>query len=34
LKFVLVVFTENTAKERDIIPTVAEKVLDNLGKIK
>ncbi len=34
LKFVLVVFTENTAKERDIIPTIAEKVLDNLGKIK
>jgi beta-lactamase class A len=34
LKFVLVVFTENTAKERDIIPTVAEKVLENFGKIK
>jgi len=34
LKFVLVVFTENTAKERDIIPTVAEKVIVNLGKIK
>jgi beta-lactamase class A len=34
LKFVLVVYTENTAKERDIIPTVAEKVLENFGKIK
>ncbi|HXH70992.1 MAG TPA: serine hydrolase [Pyrinomonadaceae bacterium] len=34
LKFVLVVFTENMAKERDIIPTIAKKVLDNLGKIK
>ena len=34
LKFVLVVFTENFANERNIIPTVAEKVLDNLGKIK
>jgi beta-lactamase class A len=34
LKFVLVVFTENTANERDIIPSVAEKVLNNLGKIK
>jgi beta-lactamase class A len=34
LKFVLVVFTENVANERDIIPTIAEKVLDNLGKIK
>jgi beta-lactamase class A len=32
LKFVLVVFTENFANERDIIPTVAEKVLDSLGK--
>jgi beta-lactamase class A len=34
LKFVLVVFTENFATERNIIPTIAEKVLDNLGKIK
>jgi len=34
LKFVIVVFTENFATERDIIPTIAEKVLDNLGKIK
>ena len=29
LKFVLVVFTENVANERDIIPAVAEKVLVN-----
>jgi beta-lactamase class A len=34
LKFVLVVFTEKFATERNIIPTIAEKVLDNLGKIK
>lgn len=34
LKFVLVVFTEKFAGERDIIPTIAGKVLDNLGKIK
>jgi len=34
LKFVLVVFTENFATERNIIPSIAEKVLDNLGKIK
>lgn len=34
LKFVLVVFTEKFANERDIIPSIAEKVLDNLGKIK
>jgi len=33
-KFVLVVFTENTANERDIIPTVARKVLENIGRIK
>jgi len=33
-KFVLVVFTENLAAERDIIPTIAEKILDGLGKIK
>lgn len=34
LKFVIVVFTENFATERDIIPTIAERVLENLGKIK
>ena len=34
LKFVLVVFTENVANERDIIPTVAEKILKNLGQIR
>ena len=34
LKFVLVVFTENFANERDIIPTIAGKILDGLGKIK
>lgn len=34
LKFVLVVFTENFAGERDIIPTIAGKILDGLGKIK
>ena len=34
LKFVLVVFTENFAGERDIIPMIAGKVLDGLGKIK
>lgn len=34
LKFVLVVFTENFANERDIIPSIAGRVLDNLGKIK
>ena len=34
LKFVLVVFTENAAKERDIIPTVAGHILDNLEKVK
>jgi len=34
LKFVLVIFTENFANERDIIPTVAGKILDGLGKIK
>lgn len=33
-KFVIVVFTENFANERNIIPTIAEKVLENLGKIK
>jgi len=34
LKFVLVVFTENAANERDIIPTIAGKILDNLGAVK
>lgn len=34
LKFVLVVFTENVANERNVIPAIAEHVLDNLGKIK
>ena len=33
LKFVLVVFTENAANERGIIPMIAGKILDNLGKI-
>ena len=34
LKFVLVVFTEKFANERDIIPTVAGKILYNLGAVK
>jgi beta-lactamase class A len=34
LKFVLVVFTENMANERDIIPTIGGKILDNLKNIK
>lgn len=34
LKFVIVVFTEGFSNERNIIPTVAEKVLDGFGKIK
>jgi hypothetical protein len=34
LKFVLVIFTENMANERDIIPMIAGKVLDNLKTIK
>ncbi len=34
LKFVLVIFTENVANEREIIPTVAETILKNLGEIK
>lgn len=34
LKFVLVVFTENVANERNIIPAVAEKILTNLGGVK
>lgn len=32
LKFVLVVFTENMANEREIIPTIASKILDGLQK--
>lgn len=31
LKFVLVIFTENFANERDIIPNIAEKILKNLN---
>lgn len=34
LKFVLVVFTENMANERDIIPTIARNILQNIGRIK
>ena len=34
LKFVLVVFTENMANERDIIPTIAGKILDDLKNIR
>lgn len=34
LKFVLVVFTENAANERDIIPSIAEKVLENFKAVK
>jgi beta-lactamase class A len=34
LKFVLVIFTENVAGERDIIPTIATKILNNLGNVK
>ncbi len=34
MKFVLVVFTENFANERDVIPAIASKILDGLGKIK
>jgi beta-lactamase class A len=33
-KFVLVVFTENMANERDIIPTIAGKILDRIGTVK
>lgn len=33
-KFVLVIFTEKFANEREIIPMIATKVLDGLGKIK
>ena len=34
LKFVLVVFTENAANERDIIPMIAGNILDNLKSVK
>ncbi|MGI8544886.1 MAG: serine hydrolase, partial [Aridibacter sp.] len=34
LKFVLVVFTENHAKEQEIIPSIARKVIEGLGEIK
>ena len=34
LKFVIVIFTENFSGERDIIPSIAGKILDDLGKIK
>lgn len=34
LKFVLVVFTENVANERDIIPMIAGSILDNLKNVK
>ncbi|MEJ7860616.1 MAG: serine hydrolase [Pyrinomonadaceae bacterium] len=34
LKFVLVVYTENMANERGIIPLIAKNILENLGKVK
>lgn len=34
LKFVLVIFTDNHANEREIIPMIAEKIIKNLGAIK
>jgi beta-lactamase class A len=34
LKFVLVVYTENMANERDIIPGIAKNILENLGQVK
>lgn len=34
LKLVLVVFTENHANEREIIPMIAENILKNLGAVK
>ncbi len=34
LKFVLVVFTENMANERDIIPNIARNILENMRAIK
>ena len=30
LKFVLVIFTENHANEREVIPTIAGKIVDRL----
>ncbi len=33
-KFVLVVYTENIANERAIIPSIAKNILENLGKVK
>ncbi len=33
-KFVLVIFTENLATERDIIPMIAGKILDDMSKIR
>ena len=33
-KFVLVIFTEKHANEREIIPAIAEKVIKNLKEIK
>ena len=33
-RFVLVVFTEKVASEREIIPSIFGKIIDNLGKIK
>ncbi len=34
LKFVLVIFTENHAKEQEIIPSIARKIIEGLGEIK
>jgi hypothetical protein len=34
LKFVLVVFTENVANERDIIPSIARNILQNIKTVK
>jgi len=34
LKFVLVVYTENMANERAVIPGIARNILENLGKVK
>jgi beta-lactamase class A len=33
LKLVLVIFTENFAKDRNIIPTIAEKIIERISKI-
>ena len=32
LKFVLVVFTENHANEKEVIPSIAGKIIDSLRK--